>query len=76
MLFTGDVAPPKLSNETKMNKEPIQMIPVDQTEKLDPKSRVDLAKTFPVEHNVKVKNVGMISSHHLKRLVQYVKECQ
>ncbi|MCJ1377602.1 hypothetical protein MMC17_000697 [Xylographa soralifera] len=76
MLFTGDVAPSKLINEKMMNKEPIQMIPVNQTEKLDPKSRTDLAKTFPVEHNVKVKEIGMISSHHLKRLVQYVKECQ
>ncbi|MCJ1388257.1 hypothetical protein MMC18_001102 [Xylographa bjoerkii] len=76
MLFTGDIPPPKLKDEKKMNKEPIQMIPVNQTEKLDPRSRVDLAKTFPVEHNVKVKEVGMISNHHLRRLVQYVKECQ
>ena len=76
MIFTGDAAPRKLPEENKMNKEPIQMVPVNQTEKLDYLSRVDLAKTFPVEHNVKVKGVGMISNHHLRRLVQYVNECQ
>ena len=54
-----------------MNKDPIRIIPVDQSEKLDPLSRVNLAKRYPMEHNIKVKEVGMVDQAHLKKLKGY-----
>ena len=76
MIYSDDVPPPKLPGETQMNKPAIHMDPLNQSRKLDPASRADLAKTYPVEHNVKVQKVGMISPVHLKRLLGYVKELQ
>lgn len=76
IVYTGNVAPTRLPGETNMNKDPIQMEPVTLSEKLDPLSRADLARTYPVEHNVRVKNVGMISKVHLKRLLANVQDCQ
>ena len=76
MIYSDDSPPEKLSGETKMNKPPIHMEPIDATQKLDRASRADLARTYPVEHNVKVQNVGMISKLHMKRLVGYVKDLQ
>lgn len=71
MIYTGGTAPAKLLEETRMNKDPIEMIPVNQSEKLDALSRADLAKTYPVEHSNKVKDVGQISDRDLRRLHAY-----
>ncbi|MCJ1473016.1 hypothetical protein MMC13_001665 [Lambiella insularis] len=76
IVYTGRVAPKPLPGESKMKKDPIEMEPVNSSEKLDLLSRVDLAKTYPVEHNVRVKEVGMVSKVHLKRLLAYVRDCQ
>ena len=76
IVYTGPIAPAKLAMEKKMHKDPIQMIPINPQEKLDPLSRTDLAKIFPVEHNVKLREVGMVSNAHLKKLIAYVKSCQ
>ena len=54
-----------------MWKEPIHVKAISQSEKLDPLSRVNLAKTYPVEHNIKIKEIGMVSSSDLKRLIGY-----
>ncbi|MCJ1377600.1 hypothetical protein MMC17_000695 [Xylographa soralifera] len=76
MVYSDNDPPEKLPRETKMNKPPIHMAPCNPTQKLDRASRVDLGKTYPVEHNVKVQEVGMITKIHLKRLVGYVKDLQ
>ena len=72
-MYTGSKAPAKLAGE-KINKEPIQVIPLNPSRKLDERSRVNLAKTYPVEHNVKVMEIGEIRGQHLKTLVEYWKE--
>lgn len=56
-----------------MNKQPIKIVPIDQTEKLDEYSRINLAKIYPVEHNVKVCNVGMVDENDIKILRSYYK---
>ena len=58
-----------------MNKDPVRVLSIDDSEKLDPLSRVNLAKSYPVEHNVKVKAVGEVFPAHLKRLQGYWKDC-
>ena len=72
-MYTGNEVPSKLKGETKLRKDAINIVPVKPQEKLDALSRVNLAKTYPVEHNVKVKEVGKVNQAHLKKLIGYWK---
>ena len=54
-----------------MFKEPIQVIPVSPEHELSPLSRVNFSLTWPVEHNVKVMEVGMVAAGDLRRFLGY-----
>ena len=54
-----------------MNKDPIQVIPVSQEHELHPRSRVNFGMTFPVQHNVKVLEVGMVAPGDLRKFLGY-----
>lgn len=58
-----------------MNKDPLKVQVVDESEKLDCLSRVNLAKTYPMNHNVKVKMVGVVPAPDLKKMKGYYKNC-
>ncbi|MCJ1377605.1 hypothetical protein MMC17_000700 [Xylographa soralifera] len=75
MVYSSHVPPAKLPQEKKLNKDPIRVNIVNEEEKLDVLSRINLAKTYPVEHNVKVKTVGTVKPEELKKLKAYWKEC-
>lgn len=67
-------APEKLPHETKMNKDPIHIILNDKKDKLDPRSRINFGIKHPIEHNNKVKDIGIVEpSRSLPKLIQYVK---
>lgn len=74
IAYTTDHPPSPLPGERKMYKEPIKIIPINQTEKLDEYSRINLAKVYPVEHNVKICDVGMVDKKHIKTLRLYYKK--
>jgi hypothetical protein len=74
-VYTGSQAPPRLAGENRLNKDPIRICEIDPTEKLDPLSRVNLAKTYPIEHNIRVKEVGRVSQADLKKLLGYCRDC-
>lgn len=57
-----------------MNKEPIEIEPSDPNDKMDPASRLRFGKTFPIEWNVKVKEIGKVSSSHMSKLMRYMRE--
>lgn len=57
-----------------MNKEPIEITPADSTITMDPASRVRFGKTYPVEWNVKVKDIGKVATRHMTRLNMYWRE--
>lgn len=65
IIYTGDSPPEPLPGESPLEKLPIQMTPKSPREKLDPASRINYAKYYTVEHNVKVKFIGRLapSSH-------------
>ena len=73
IAYTSAVPPPLLPEERYLNKDPIRINPVNQTEKLDALSRINLGKVYPVEHNVKVCNVGMVDSADIRKLTRYYK---
>lgn len=72
MAYTSDSPPPGLQGEQALNREPIKIEIVNYREKLDPASRIDLAKLHNVEHNVSICRVGDVKKAHLRRLIKYM----
>ena len=54
-----------------MNKEPIEIEPVDPNMTMRSESRIRFSKTYPIEMNVKVKDIGRVSPGQLSTLIQY-----
>lgn len=71
IIHTSESPPQRLPEEIYLNKRSIRVMPVNPTEKLDPISRVNLGKSYPVEHNVKVCLVGQIIGLDLRTLLEY-----
>ena len=46
-------------------------MPVDSSQNLDPLSRIHYAKPYPVEHNVKVREVGLVLPRDRRKLLGY-----
>ena len=67
MIYTGQ-APPMLKKE-RITKKSIRMEPLSQRHKLDETSRINYAKLYTVEHNVKVQFVGTIARKYQQQLV-------
>lgn len=65
-----DSQPSYLPNEAQLSKKPFAALPVDG-QKLDAASRINFAKLYTVEHNVKVRNIGKIIPEHVPRLEKY-----
>ncbi|KAJ4374888.1 hypothetical protein N0V83_001966 [Neocucurbitaria cava] len=57
--------------EGGMDKEPIQIEPADPNEKIRFDSRIRFSKTYPIEMNVKVKDIGRVAPGQLSTLLQY-----
>ena len=54
-----------------MTKDPIEIVPADRNATMDPASRLRFGKTFPVEWNVKVKEIGRVASHDMAKMIRY-----
>ncbi|KAF2741639.1 hypothetical protein M011DRAFT_454496, partial [Sporormia fimetaria CBS 119925] len=63
-----------LQGENGMTMDPIEIEHTsDPRATLKPASRLHLGMTYPVQWNVKVKDIGMVSQAHLKKLKKYWK---
>jgi hypothetical protein len=62
-------APPAEVDGENLSKEPIRVIPKTPRDKLDSESRLNYAKIYTVEHNVKVYFVGEIAPESKRRLI-------
>ncbi|KAL8793191.1 MAG: hypothetical protein Q9195_004221 [Heterodermia aff. obscurata] len=71
IIYTGGEVPKRLPEEKKLNKDPIQVIPVNSSEALDPLSRINYAKPYPIEHDVKVCEVGMVAPSDIRKIIAY-----
>jgi hypothetical protein len=60
--------------ESGMTKDPIEIVPAEPNATMDPTSRLRFGKTFPVEWNVKVKDIGQVAPHHMAKLIEYWRE--
>ncbi|CAO2655104.1 Nn.00g101680.m01.CDS01 [Neocucurbitaria sp. VM-36] len=62
-------------NETELRKSPMFIKVENQTTgPIDPMSRINFAKVYTVEYNVKVRNVGRFISDSIWRMDEYFKE--
>lgn len=71
IVYMGETPPKKLAEERNLHKDPIQIMPADASQSLDPLSRIHYAKPYPVEHNVKVQEVGMVSQRDRRKVMAY-----
>jgi hypothetical protein len=60
IIYTGSEIPRELPGEPKLLKKPIRVKLNSRREKLRPESRINFAKIYTVEHNVKVSFIGEI----------------
>ncbi|KAI9706453.1 MAG: hypothetical protein M1836_003459 [Candelina mexicana] len=74
IVYTGDEIPQYLEGEEGLTKDALQVIPDSADALLDPLSRVNFGKVYTVEHNVKVKNVGLVASGSLAKLKRYYQQ--
>ncbi|KAL8720377.1 MAG: hypothetical protein Q9225_002765 [Loekoesia sp. 1 TL-2023] len=71
IIYTGKRPPEKQANEQGMKKSPLQVIPIRADEKLDSMSRVNLGKTYTIEWNTKVKEIGNVEHSSLVKMINY-----
>ncbi len=74
IIYTGDEIPDILAGEEGLTKDALQVIEGSPENLLDPLSRVNFGKVYTVEHNVKVKNVGLVASGSMAKLKGYYKQ--
>jgi hypothetical protein len=61
IIYTGKKPPKELDGEHRLTLRPVQVIPKTPRDKLEKESRVNYAKIYTVEHNVKVLFIGHIA---------------
>lgn len=61
IIYTGDRPPKPIEGEEAPPNRPIQVVSKTHRDKLDKASRVNYAKIYTVEHNVKVQFIGRIA---------------
>lgn len=66
IIYSGKTAPKPLPGEPELLRSPIQIIPKSPHDKLEIESRVNYAKIYTVEHNVKVRFIGHVAPASLK----------
>ncbi|KAH7068392.1 hypothetical protein BKA63DRAFT_113414 [Paraphoma chrysanthemicola] len=58
----------------QLDKEPIEIKIEDQEIEIDPMSRINFAKPYTVEHNVKIRNIGRVFGESVGCLDRYFAE--
>jgi len=61
IVYMNNARPKRLSDESKLSKESIQVISKNPRDKLEVDSRVNYGKIYTVEHNVKVLFIGKLA---------------
>jgi hypothetical protein len=68
IVYTGKEPPPPLNTERGMLTAAIRIDPFEGSGPLHRASRVNYAKTYTIEHNVKVKPYGTVNNLHMHHL--------
>jgi len=57
--------------ESGMTKEPIEVVPAEPNVSIRRESRIRFSKVYPIEMNVKVKDVGRVREDQISALISY-----
>lgn len=68
IIYMGEEAPEPLERES-LSLRSIKVDPKTPRDKLEPESRINYAKIYTVEHNVKVLFIGKIAESSVARLM-------
>ncbi|KAL1638752.1 hypothetical protein SLS58_008676 [Diplodia intermedia] len=72
VYITGS-QPQYVPNEQRLQKAPIPIIPAEGSMTLSGASRVNFAIHHPIQHNVKVKDLGTVHHDYIPTLISYAK---
>jgi hypothetical protein len=67
VIYTGKA--PLMKEREKITKRAIRMIPINPKHKLDNASRLNYAKLYTIEHNVKVQFIGAVAPKYEQQVV-------
>lgn len=63
--------PRLLNGEKLLTKNPIRVILAGRDIRFSPASRINFAINYPIQHNVKVKDLGMVADDDMDNLIEY-----
>ena len=63
--------PQLMPGEAALEKEPIAVVPASPSVKLAPASRINFGIQHPIQHNVKVKDLGTVCAEDMSKLIAY-----
>lgn len=74
VVYTAGTRPLLTSNETGLTSHTVKVVAVEDGQ-LSPANRIDFAKTYTVEHTVKVCNLGQIDPEDFHWVKHYWAKC-
>ncbi|KAK6442486.1 hypothetical protein LTR95_001280 [Oleoguttula sp. CCFEE 5521] len=74
IVYTGKSVPAGASRDRGLLKEAIRINPDDPSDKLDAESLIHYGKVYTIEHNIKVKPLGMVHDDSLEPLLRQFRE--
>jgi hypothetical protein len=69
IIYIGKTPPKEIKGEAELRLRPIRVIPKTPRDKLEKQSRINYAKIYTVEHNVKVLFIGEVDPKFQHRLI-------
>lgn len=76
ILYIQKVPPTGLAGEVKMNRDPLRIIVDNPIHQLSPLYSVNLRQPVRVDHEVKVKSLGMVERGDLVKLLYYIDQTE
>lgn len=73
IIHTVGSCPTYVSGETELQKNAIAVEPPDEAVRLSPASRINFGIHHPIQHNVKVKNLGMVKPECMPSLIYFAR---
>ena len=68
IIYSQGEEPQLLQGEARLGVDHVCMVPDNRTEKLDPASRINYSKVYPIEHNFPVKLIGRVLDSDLVKM--------
>lgn len=73
VIYLSGTSPMPFEGEVKkgMDRDPIEVEPVDNGVTLQPASRIRFGRTYTIDRDVEVKEIGLVIPEHMERVIRY-----